>query len=93
MACPSGASPRPADACAIAEQVAPRAGDRYPGRCIGWDTIDNWGWVELTFAPGQRVLVSLSDIRDGQPLRAGDRITCRVEQGKVGSVAREVERR
>src|SRR5215469_4255058 len=77
----------------IAEQAPPRTvGDRYTGICTGFHTIDEWGYIRLD---GLEItaIVSIRDVRDGRPLRAGDRVTCRIEQGKLGWLAREVERR
>jgi len=76
----------------IAEQVVARGSERYTVVCIGFHTIDLWGHIRLD-GLDITAIVSIRDVRDGQPLKTGDRVTCRVEQGKLGWVAREVERR
>jgi len=77
----------------VAEQAAPRAsGDRHTGDCVGFHSIDLWGHIRLD-GLDITAIVSLRDIVDGQPLRTGGRVVCRVEQGKLGWVAREVKRR
>ena len=99
---PAGTAPWPATSprrspppvhVPVAEEAAPRAsGDRYTGVCTGFHSVDLWGHIRLD---GLEIIamVSIRDVRDGHLLRTGDRVVCRVEQGKLGWVCRDVERR
>jgi hypothetical protein len=68
--------------------------DRMEGVCLGYNTVDGWGWLRPRFAVEVRVYVVAAEISDGGgPLRAGDKITFKLSQGAMGQwLAQDVKR-